>query len=520
MTTHELTNAGWLLTCAALVFLMQAGFCCLESGLVRTKNSINVAIKNLVDLCVAGLLFWAFGYALMFGASWGGWFGASGFFFDAREPLPTATFLYQLMFCGTATTIVAGAVAERTRFAGYLFIAVVISGLIYPIFGHWAWGEGGWLAAIGFHDFAGSTVVHGVGAWIALAACLAVGPRRGRFEEDRSSDLFGHNIPLATLGVMLLWLGWFGFNGGGELALTARTPRVLTATVLAGMAGGLTGLAAGWRLERRPNVIHVMNGVLAGLVAITASCDLVSSASAAVIGAVGGLLAFAGMRLLEKLKIDDVVGATPVHGCAGVWGTLAVALFAPAGAWEAGRGIGEQLLIQATGAATCFAWSFGVGGLLIWLVHWVLPLRVSRQDEADGLNVAEHGARTETDQLVQEMEQHRRAGDFSSPVSLESYTEIGQIAAQYNRVLAAVDEERRALDGAYSQVQEANAQLGAAQQELRGRVHELEAFHEVVVDRELRMIELKGEVNSRCLAAGVAAPYELPEDATDASAPS
>lgn len=437
----------WLLICSALVMLMQAGFCCLETGLIRAKNSINVAIKNLVDFCVAALLFWAFGFALMFGGSQAGLFGTSGWCFSAESNAQLwAFFLFQLVFCATATTIVSGAVAERIRFSGYLVTSMIVAGLIYPVLGHWAWGGAergaatGWLVRLGFIDFAGSTVVHSTGGWAALAAVLVLGPRIGRFTIGAPA-IHGHNMPMAALGVFLLWFGWLGFNGGSSFAVTDRTPLILVNTVLAGASGAVAAMMIAWCVLRRPDVPLIMNGVLAGLVGITAGCHVVTPAAGLLIGAVAGSISVGGVWLLDRWKIDDAVGAVPVHAFAGAWGTLAVAMFGDPAVWGTGLGRGEQLLVQALGVAVCFVWGFGLPLLLLSLINRWIPLRVTAVDERLGLNVAEHGACSETYDLLTEMEIQRQSGDFSHQVQVEPHTEIGQIASQYNRVLERVTEE-------------------------------------------------------------------------------
>jgi Amt family ammonium transporter len=325
----------WVLTCAALIFMMQAGFMCVEAGITRTKNNINVAIKNISDLSLSVLMYWAVGYGLMFGASAGGIFGTSDFAFeDLGESGAYVYFIFQAMFCGTAATILSGAVAERTAFHAYLIVTMVTVTLIYPVFGHWAWAvdaDGapvGWLGALGFHDFAGSGVVHAVGGGVALAAILVIGPREGRFLETGQPRRFnGSNLPLTMLGVLLVWFGWIGFNGGSMLGLTSQVPALLLNTFVGGSAGVLVALAVSWVVEKKPSVFYGMNGALAGLVAITASCNLIGVREAILVGAVGGLIAFYGDRLLERFRIDDVVGAVSVHFMAGLWGLLAVGLF-------------------------------------------------------------------------------------------------------------------------------------------------------------------------------------------------
>ena len=444
---HGFVDVGWLLVCTALVMLMQAGFTCLESGLVRSKNSINVAIKNFFDFCLSSALFWAVGIALMFGATYGGFFGTSGFFFNRTvEPWLMAFFIFQLVFCGTATTIVSGAVAERMRFSSYLMIAAVLSGLIYPIVGHWIWGgiesggSTGWLARRGFIDFAGSTVVHSVGGWVALAAILVVGPRIGRFG-DGAVPMRAHNIPITTLGVFLLWFGWFGFNGGSTGGLTAAVPYVVAATILSGAAGGITALATTWRIFGRPDAITTMNGSLAGLVGITASANLVTPLSAIGIGAVAGVISVLATMLMERLELDDAVGAVPVHLIGGVWGTLVVALVADTRGFGPGIGRWDQFVIQLTGIGATALWAFGVGFCVLWLLNRVWPFRVSPDEERIGLNVSEHGESTEILDLLGEMDHHRTSDNLSRSVFVEPHTEIGQIAAQYNRVIAKVNVE-------------------------------------------------------------------------------
>lgn len=445
LVSSKATDVVWVLISAALVMLMQAGFCCLESGFCRAKNTINVAIKNLLDFCVSSLAYWAFGFALMFGASWGGWIGTTRFLVDADAgSWLLAFFLFQMVFCGTSTTIVSGAVAERTRFTSYLTMSLLISGLLYPVFGHWTWGgafEGrptGWLAQLGFIDFAGSTAVHSLGGWFALSAVLIVGPRLGRF--SGGGAIPGHNIPLATFGAMLLWFGWFGFNGGSTLAANDHVALILVNTNLAAAAGSLSALTAAAWLEKRFSVDACINGAISGLVAVTAGCHVIRPGGAVMIGVIAGLLCVSAGLLLVRLQIDDAVGAIPVHGFCGAWGTLAVAIFGQVEGFG-GQSRIVQFAVQLIGVLTCFGWAAGAGGLLLWLLNRVTPLRVDATSEQQGLNFSEHGASTELIDLLGRMNDHHRRSDFSERVPVEPHTEVGQIAAEYNRVLEHVEQQ-------------------------------------------------------------------------------
>ncbi len=444
-----LIDIFWVLICAGLVFLMQAGFTCLESGLTRSKNSINVAIKNLTDFGISTILFWAFGFALMFGTSAIGWIGSEGFFLSLDEGSWSNTFfLFEIMFCATAVTIVSGATAERLRFKSYIIVSIILAGLIYPIFGHWVWNgiqvgtSSGWLGMMGFVDFAGSTVVHSVGGWVALAALLVIGPRKGRFPPvGAHMKIHGSNLPLSVLGVLLLWIGWFGFNGGSTLALNEQVAGIITNTFLAGASGTMVTLTVGWIIKKQADAELVIFGSLAGLVAITASAHAVSTVNALAIGAIGGIVMLGVNYLLEYLHIDDAVGAVPVHLGAGIWGTLAVAIFGRAELLNTGLNRGEQLLIQAIGIGVCLLWTFGTCYPLFLLINRFLPLRVTKEDERIGLNVSEHGATTELLDMFRTMDSQARTGDLSLRVPVEPFTEVGQIAEHYNWVMDALQKE-------------------------------------------------------------------------------
>jgi ammonium transporter len=450
----ETLDIAWLLLCAALVLFMQAGFTALESGLVRSKNSINVAIKNFANFLVAASLFWLFGFGLIFGYDEGGLVGWSSFLFDSDSAFLAAFFLFQLGFIGTATTLMSGAVAERMRFGGYLVLATFVAAVTYPMFAHWAWGDAGltdqstgsdgWLRELGFVDFAGSTVVHSAGGWVALAAIIILGPRIGRFGPG-ALPIRGHDLPVTTLGVFVLWVGWYGFNGGSTFALTDDVPAVILNTTLAAAFGGLVGLSLTYVLDRRPDVVAIMNGSLAGLVGITASAHLMSSWKAAVVGGVAAVVMQLATLALERLRIDDAVGAVPVHLGAGIWGTLAVALLGDVDSFPEASGRLEQLGIQLVGIGVCFVWAFGLGFVVLSLINRRFPFRIDEAGELAGLNIAEHGASTELADLLSDMDEHRRRGDFERPVRVEPHTEVGQIAAEYNRVLAAVERRSESL---------------------------------------------------------------------------
>ncbi len=446
MISADNVDIGWILFCAVLVLFMQAGFTALESGLVRAKNSINVAIKNFANFLVAASLFWLFGFGLMFGPDEGGLLGTSSFFLDTDNAFVNALFLFQLGFIATATTLMSGAVAERMRFGGYLVLAAFVAGITYPFFGHWAWGDAalipgngasdGWLRELGFVDFAGSTVVHSIGGWASLAAIMILGPRIGRFGPD-AVPMRADYLPLTTVGVFVLWIGWYGFNGGSTYALDAEVPAIILNTTLAATFGGLVGMLLTWRLDRRPDVVTIMNASLAGMVGITASADIMSPWRAAVIGGVAAVVMEIVARVLERMRIDDAVGAVPVHLGAGIWGTLAVGLLGDADSFPVASSRIEQVGIQLIGIGVAFAWAFGLGFLVLSIINRRFPFRIDPAGELAGLNIAEHGASTELTDLLSDMDEHRRSGDLR-PVRVEPHTEVGQIAAEYNRVLDAI----------------------------------------------------------------------------------
>jgi Amt family ammonium transporter len=386
-------NYVWTLVAAALVFFMQAGFAMVETGFTRAKNAINIMMKNLMDFSVGTLAFWAVGFGLMFGASSTGWFGTSGFFLSdfgpGEDPWVLAFWMFQVVFAATAATIVSGAMAERTKFVGYLIYSAVISALIYPVFGSWAWGglfKGkGWLESLGFIDFAGSTVVHSVGGWAALAGALVLGPRMGKYTKDgKIRPILGHNMPLAALGVFILWLGWFGFNPGSTTAANKDIAMIFVNTNLAAAAGAVLALITSWIKFGKPEIGMTLNGALAGLVAITSPCATVTPLSAVTIGAVGGVLVVLSVLFFERIRIDDPVGAISVHGVNGAWGTLAAGLFHMDGLSL------SQVGVQLLGIAACFLWVFPTAFLMFKIIAKTIGLRVSAEEELEGLDISEH----------------------------------------------------------------------------------------------------------------------------------
>ena len=393
----------WVLIAAYLVFFMQAGFAMVETGLTRAKNACNILAKNVIDFVVASLVYFLVGYAFMFGEG-NAFIGLKGFGLSGFEStnLPLwATWMFQAVFCGTAATIVSGGMAERTKFPSYLAYTFIISALVYPIIGHWTWG-GGWLSKLGFFDFAGSTIVHGTGGWVALVGTMFLGPRLGKYAPDGKPQVIsGHNLSLTALGVFILWFGWFGFNPGSQLAAsgTANATAIALITIntnLAAAAGALSAMTLVWLMFGKPDLSLTMNGALAGLVAITAPCAVVSPGASIVIGLIGGAIVVLGVSLLDKLKIDDPVGAVPVHAFNGMWGTIAVGIWGQKALGLAHDGLLHgggftQLGIQILGTVSCAVFAAGSMTIFFFLIKQIMGLRVPREEEIRGLDIAEHG---------------------------------------------------------------------------------------------------------------------------------
>ena len=394
----------WILISGILVFFMQAGFTLLESGMTQSKNAVNIAMKNFMDISVATITFWVIGYGLMYGAKTAGFISlGSDVFFNPGAGAHDVFF--QLVFAATAATIVSGAIAGRTKYSTYIIFTIFMTAIIYPISGGWQWyGDGAWLADMGFIDFAGSSIVHAVGGVAALVAAIMVGPRIGKFGKDGSvNSIPGSNLLLGTLGVFILWLGWFGFNGGSQLAWggddSVYASAVVMATQIAAAAGGLAALITSWLWFGKPSLSQTLNGCIAGLVSITAGCGNMTFGGAFFAGLIGGILVVASIEFVEKqLKIDDAIGAFSAHGTAGIWGTIVIGLWGVADPMDASTGLGifnggdgGQLVTQIIGALSYCAWAAIMSALVLGVLKATIGLRVSEAEEAEGLDVTEHG---------------------------------------------------------------------------------------------------------------------------------
>jgi Amt family ammonium transporter len=419
---QKVADIMWLCLTAFLVFFMQAGFAMVETGLTRAKNACNIMMKNLMDFCIGALAFWAVGYAIMYGTHGNSYFGWDadllmlGSGTSGQDYGLSASWLFQVVFAATAATIVSGAMAERTKFIAYCFYSLIISLLLYPVTGHWIWG-GGWLSSMGMRDFAGSTVVHSVGAWASLAGCIVIGPRMGKFTADgKINPIPGHNLVLTALGVFILWFGWYGFNPGSTLLAVGGISHIAVTTTLGAAAGALGSMLITWIRFGKPDLSMTLNGTLAGLVAITAPCASVSTGGAVAIGFVAGILVFLSVLFIEtKLKIDDPVGAISVHGVCGAWGTLSIGLFGSRAIdlpyWSDTTAIADglfygggvhQLFVQFVGVASVFAFTFVSAFIFFKILKATIGLRVSAEEESMGLDVAEHGQESYPNFVVRE----------------------------------------------------------------------------------------------------------------------
>ncbi|MFD0617146.1 ammonium transporter [Paenibacillus sp. GCM10027629] len=403
-------NAVWTMLSAILVLFMQSGFIMLEAGSTRMKNAGHIAGKTIFTIGIVSMVFWAVGYAFVFGSQgnpfigWGDYFGFSSMSVpEGSIVAPTVNFMFQLAFATISMSVAFGGFAERAKLSAYLIFAIVFSSIIYPVIAHWIWG-GGWLAKHGDQDFAGSTVVHLTGAVAAMAATMLLGPRLGKYNKNgKPNNIMGHNQVFTTLGVMLLWVGWFGFNAGSTIAAGDGSffGFIAINTQLGAAAGAVAALLISWMVTGKADISVMLNGALAGLVAITASCAFVESWAAIVIGLIAGMVVFLSMRLFERLRMDDPIYAMSAHGMAGVWGTLANGFFATpelaakVGVGKAGLFYGggfEQLGVQALGVIVCAAFTFVVSYLVLYLMKVTIGIRVTEEEETIGLDLSEHGA--------------------------------------------------------------------------------------------------------------------------------
>tara|TARA_B100000700_G_scaffold115703_1_gene130124 strand:+ start:878 stop:3106 length:2229 start_codon:yes stop_codon:yes gene_type:complete len=441
----------WLLICAILVFLMQSGFMCLESGLSRNKNSINVALKNITDFGIAVVTFWAFGFALMYGTSIMGLFGNRFYFFTTHVAGYQTYFVFQAMFVATAATIISGAVAERLKFLSYVIITFVTSGFLYPIVGHWTWAfnfdnpaeKFGWLGKMGYIDFAGASVVHSVGGWVALSVLLIIGNRTGRFRDGAKKTFQGSNTPMAALGALILWFGWFGFNGGANGAMDLKVPLILINTFLSASFGLIFSSLMGVIILKKPEPLFMITGPLAGLVSITAGCAHVNPSEAILIGSIGGIVSGSTIVLLEKFRIDDVVSAIPVHLACGIWGTIAVAIFGNFEMMGIEKTRLEQLGIQLIGIVSIGGFCFVSSFIIFKLINSVFPLRVGKIEEELGLNISEHNASTDTHELLEVLTKQAKSEDYSMRAPQDPFTDSGIIGTQYNVLMDRLEQSEK-----------------------------------------------------------------------------
>lgn len=423
----------WILISACLVFMMQFGFSLVETGMVRVKNTINVAMKNIIDTMFGIMFFWLFGYGIMFGYDFHGFIGTDSFAIDGKDLQENALFFFQAMFATTAATIISGAVAERIKFNAYIVVTIVVTAIIYPIFGHWAWSDDGWLKQLGFMDFAGSTVVHSMGAWIGLAGAIVLGPRLGKFKNTTIKSFAPSNHNFVVFGVFILFFAWFGFNGGSLLRFDPLVTSILLNTTIAGAFGGFGGWIVSLFTKEKVSVEIFSFGVIAGLVGITAGCDKFDTITSAFVGFFSALVMYYFDNLiLKKVHIDDPLSVVGVHGFAGVWGTLAVGFFA---ALPENTTRFELITIQSVGIVTAFLFAFSLGLLLFLGLRKFDLLRVRKRNEVLGLNVSEHNAKLPWVDTIESIIKIMKTGDINHKIHVERGTEIGLVAKFFNYLL-------------------------------------------------------------------------------------
>jgi Amt family ammonium transporter len=442
MNLNLALDSLWIILCAFLVFMMQFGFAMVETGCARSKNTINVAMKNLADSTFGFFFYWIIGFGLMFGLDKGGFIGTTHFMIDGHDPSLTGFFFFQAMFATTAATIVSGAVAERMKFNGYVLSSIAVTAVIYPLFGHWAWGDGGWLKNMGFIDFAGSTVVHSVGAWIGLAGAIVLGPRIGRFRSGRPNYFAPSNHNVIVFGALMLWFAWFGFNAGSLLSFGPQVSSILLNTLLSGATGGIGAYLISLVLYGKVGVEHFSFGIIAGLVGITAGCAEFTAPAAAIIGLISALIMFICEWLLLKIMIDDPLSVVSIHGCVGAWGTIAVGMFAPLPQSVTRL---DFIKVQFIGILAAFALAFSLGILFFSILKVCKTLRVRKKHEVLGLNVTEHGAKLPWVETIESIIRIMRSGQFNNKIHEERGTEVGIVARFFNYLLGILSERQKEL---------------------------------------------------------------------------
>ncbi|MGQ8366161.1 ammonium transporter [Glaciecola sp. 1036] len=434
----------WIIIAASMVLLMQAGFTSLETGATRAKNTSNVAMKNITDFIASVLIFFVVGYAFMFGESFNGLIGTSNFFLSSvSQDLDYANFVFQATFAGTAATIISGAVAERMQFTSYVIVSALVVAFIYPISGHWIWAENGWLAELQMVDFAGSTVVHSLGAWVGLAGAIMLGPRIGRFDKNGNPQkIHGHNMVLAVVGVLILFFGWFGFNGGSTLSGDSSIALILLNTMICASAAGMSSFVASlFTYKGEVHIEKMLNGIIGGLVAVTAGCAVLTPSGAMLLGVTAGIIVFCAEEVvLRVFKLDDPVNVIAGHGIAGAWGTLMLAFLAPVenlplqSSWQ-------QFWVQTQGVLAVFVWGFSSGLVLFYALKVLNKLRVSEDAELMGLNVHEHGASSGlletmiTMKSIVDANNGKGESDLTRRVEVEPGTQEGDVASLFNQLI-------------------------------------------------------------------------------------
>ncbi len=481
----------WIIVAASMVFFMQVGFTAFEAGSVQAKNAISVSTKNILNFLVSSIAYFIVGFGLMFGLSYEGYMGINNFLLNGIDvhlnTLGYAFVFFQLVFAGTAATIISGAFAERAKLLTHICTTIFVVCLIYPVFGHWAWGhlfhfnQHGWLGKLGFIDFAGSTVVHSISGWVALSGAIILGPRLGKFNSDGTVNrMHGHNLPLATLGTFFLWFGWFGFNGGSLLRADTSIGLVIINTTLSGSVAGVAVAIYGKLRNKRLDAAEILLGIMGGLVAIGAGCSRVSSVYACIVGLCAGIIAMLAKDFIEKiLKVDDPVGAVPIHGFCGAWGTLAVGLFTPVSEFSmlnSNRLL--QIGVQCLGIIVAFVWAFPLGLLFFWCLKKFVGIRVSTEEETKGLNISEYT-------------------DVTSWLDFVKITKVQDMnAALQDKIKERTKELENIKKNLEEDVRKRTSELEESRDEFKKKVGQLENFEKVAIGRELKMKKMEAELKN------------------------